>query len=154
MLSFIKKHKITLVLMLSAVCSLSIYTYIWTKTPYTYPIPTAIVTEFMNELHKGNYQHAFNNTSKNSYTGRTLSEFTQIAQYQLCGDTTKQFKQDGGTFPIQTNGNRLRRMFNNTQIDMPEVHFEFIAEICHVQVTLRDQGNNQWKIYYFVSHAY
>ena len=94
-----KKSKIIIAFTLSVICSLSIFAYIWLKTPYDYPIPTAIATEFMSDLHKGNYQHAYDMTYKNNYTGKTLSEFTQIAQHQLCGDIKKQFKQDRDTFP-------------------------------------------------------
>lgn len=119
----------------------------WLKAEHVPTVPIQIAEEFIGYLHANNYESAITLTMKNTYVGKTADDLAIVSHRQLCKVTRMV-----GTFPFQSNGNRLRRWFSGRKIEMPEVHIEYEGE-CLFRVTLRHVGNGQWKVFNFGSHA-
>ncbi|MEQ4923435.1 hypothetical protein [Proteus hauseri] len=120
----------------------------WLKLPYSFSSQRQIATAFINNINNEEYERAFELTQKNSYTGKTLEEFKDHALKEIRGADYK----FAYSFPNQTNGNRLRRWFNGTEVEMRDINLEFKGP-SDLRITLRHTNNNQWKIYYITSHA-
>lgn len=82
------------------------------------------------------------------YTGRTLEEF----KVKVIREIPASGYQFAYSFPKQTNGNRLRRWFNGTKVEMQDVNIEFKGPT-DLRITLRHTDDDKWKIFYITSHA-
>jgi hypothetical protein len=133
---------ITLLLAL-AVCA-----WFWLKAPYAFSEANRVAEKFVALLQSGDTQSAYELTLKNSLVGTTQLEFKTISDRQLCGSRLQRV----GQFPLQTNGNRLRRWLKGAEIDMPEIQIEFEG-FCLFSVSLRHLGNGQWMVHNFQRHA-
>ena len=121
--------------------------FLWLKAEHVPTVPIQTAQQFIDYLHANNYESAIALTMRHAYVGTTPQELAAISRRQLCRVT-----QMVGTFPFQSNGNRLRRWFSGREVEMPEVHVEFVGE-CLFRVTLRPVGGDQWKVFSFGSHA-
>jgi hypothetical protein len=121
--------------------------FLWLKAEHVPAVPIQTAQAFIDYLHANNYESASALTMRNGYTGKTPDELVVASRRQLCKLTRRV-----GTFPFQSNGNRLRRWLSGREVEMPEVQVEFVGD-CLFGVTLRHVGGGQWKVYNFASHA-
>jgi hypothetical protein len=119
----------------------------WLKSEHNPSVPIHIAQEFVDRLQAKEFAKAHQLTIKNVYVGKTPEELEEVSRRQMCKLTRLV-----GTFPFQSNGNRLRRWVSGAEIEMPEVHVEFEGN-CLLGVTVRHTGNNEWRVFYFASHA-
>ncbi|MDR1109347.1 MAG: hypothetical protein LBP92_01290 [Deltaproteobacteria bacterium] len=116
--------------------------------PYDFSSQCQIAADFISYVNEKEFEKAFELTQKNIYTGKTLEEFIKIALFEICCSGY----QFAYTHPLQTNGNRLRRWLRGSEVEIYGVSVEFTGPTL-LRITLRHLGNNQWKIFYFASHA-
>ena len=121
--------------------------FIWAKAEYGQPEPVAVAKTFLFRLRNGDFESAFELTTKSGYVGKTPADLRKFTQRHTC--LSGRFV---GSFPPQTNGNRLRRLIRGQSLDMDEVHLEFEGA-CLLGVRLRRISGNRWLVYYFASHA-
>ena len=122
----------------------------WLYKPHAFIVPREMASDFLKLVHKHEFEKAHALTLKNTYTGQSLEAFKEVAAQQICSDQLKQTS----LHPLQTNANRLRRQFNDLEVEMPALHIEFIGpETCLFKITLHHIGNGNWKIFKFGSHA-
>ena len=121
----------------------------WAKAAHVQSEPIRIAVEFITHLCAKNYQAALKLIAKNGYTVKTAQELAanSDARYAHCGPIKLI-----GTFPFQSNGNRLRRWFSGRAVEMEVVTIEFWTN-CLFGVTLHHGGRDQWKIFSFGCHA-
>lgn len=121
-------------LALTTALLLILFTVCWLKAKHNFTVPTEIAKSFLDLLQKGEFHRAHEMTLKNAYVGKTIVELKEVSSRQLC-------KIDGvvGIFPLQTNGNRLRRWLRGSEVEMPEIHVEFRGS-CLLGVVLRHTG--------------
>jgi hypothetical protein len=128
----------------------------WLKMPYAQPVPRQVAIQFITHLENKQFQQAHAMTFKNSLVGKTAEDLKRISERELCAN--------GGhiltyTFPLQTNGNRLRRLMNGTEVEMPKVHVDFkcmstnASDSRLIGVKLQHTGAGQWKVISFSAHA-
>jgi hypothetical protein len=123
--------------------------WLWLKAQYHPPAAVHVAQEFVTELTAGRFAQALELTTKNPYTGRQPSELADIASHNLCQVQADKVLQ---VFPLQSNGNRLRRRLAGRELDMPEVIIEFAGD-CPFSVTVRRTPSQDWKVSSFQSHA-
>ncbi len=123
-------------------------TYYWFKLPYSFSYQRQLATDFINNINNEEYEQAFSLTQKNMYTGKTLEEFKAKVMREIPASGY----QFAYSFPKQTNGNRLRRWFNGTEVEMQDVNIEFKGPT-DLRITLRHTDDNKWEIFYITSHA-
>lgn len=121
--------------------------FVWAKTEYGQPEAVSVAKTFLLRMQSGDLEGAFELTTKSGYVGRTPADLREFAQRHTC--LAGQFVR---TFPSQTKGNRLRRLIRGQNIDMDEVDVEFEGA-CLLSVRLRRTSDNDWRVYYFASHA-
>jgi hypothetical protein len=124
----------------------------WLKMPYAQLVPKRQAIDFMEHVQKNEFASAHAMTFKNAYVGKTVDELQRISKKEICASGGYQAVD---SFPTQSNGNRLRRWLNHTEIEMPELHVDFQSPACvaPVGVTLRYVGSGQWKVLKFAAHA-
>jgi hypothetical protein len=125
------------------------FALLWLKSPYPFDEPNRVADEFISLLQQGDFERAHELTLKNTLVGKTPIDLQSVSAHQLCQGNLKRLY----FFPLQTNGNRVRRWLRGEEVDMPEVHIEFEKGICPFKVTLRHASNGQWKVFNFQSHA-
>jgi hypothetical protein len=86
-------------------------------------------------------------TLKHRHVGKTPAKMEAIAKRELCGAA-----RFASIFPFQSNGNRLRRWINGTDVDMPEVNVEFDGAGLF-GVRMRRNLTGVWKVFRFACHA-
>ncbi|QAV24591.1 hypothetical protein [Proteus hauseri] len=143
-----KTHKQTLLSLLLLLIILAFGSFYWLKLPYSFSYQRQIATDFLNNINNKQFEQAFELTQKNMYTGKTLEAFKEKVFREIRGSNYT----FAYNFPNQTNGNRLRRWFNGSEIEMKDVNLEFKGA-SDLRITLRHIGDNKWKIYYMTSHA-
>ncbi|MDR2188569.1 MAG: hypothetical protein LBE62_11045 [Azonexus sp.] len=119
----------------------------WLKAEHT---PTAAIQaaeSFLKLRDARQFAQAFDLTVKQGYVGLTPDELRAISDREC--KATKFMR----THPHQSNGNRLRRLIFGREIDMPEVHVEFVNSPCLLRVTVRKTETNTWRVFYFAGHA-
>lgn len=107
-----------------------------------------VAVRFLQLVKAKDLDSAYNLTAKNSLVGRDNVAFQKIVA-RMCLST----QGDGTTFPLQTNGNRLRRWLNGRDIEMEEVGVEFEGLLCPMTIKLRQGPDKAWKVYFFENHA-
>lgn len=142
-----RKHLTFIFLLALSVILISAVFY-WLKSPYPFNHQRHIATRFINHINQQEFEQAFELTQKNIYTGKTLETFKNKALSEIRGS---EYKFDY-SYPRQTNGNRLRRWFNNSEIEMHDVSLEFKGP-SDLRITLQHTANDEWKINYITSHA-
>ncbi len=120
--------------------------YVWMKSAYQPVVPIQVAKTFIDLVHAKQFLQAHALTLKNGYTGKTPKQLEAIAGHEVCA--VNQFVR---TFPIQSNGNRVRRWLSGNEVDLTEVHVEFDGS-CLLRVSVRRNGD-QWRVFYFASHA-
>lgn len=120
---------------------------IWAKAQYGQPAAVSVAQAFLSRLQSGDFEGAFELTTKNGYIGKTPADLRQFAQRHTCWSGRLVW-----TAPPQTNGNRLRRWVNGQSIDMEEVHVEFEGT-CMLGVRVRRTSHDGWRVFYFASRA-
>jgi hypothetical protein len=122
--------------------------FIWLKRQHYPKEAVDIAQQFVTLLHQDKFESAYALTIKNGYTGKTLTEFQANAKTERCPSEPKY----DHTFPFQSNGNRLRRWVNGSEIDVQEINVEFKSD-CLLGIRLRKTSDQKWKVYYFAAHA-
>jgi hypothetical protein len=131
----------------SCLIALGAYGFFWLKAEHRPQDAIAQAETFVFLLKSEKYGEAYDLTLKNELTGNTLADFETVAKRQFCStDKTTT------TFPLQSNGNRLRRWYQGRIVDPSEVTVEF-AGACLFGVTLHSLSPGNWKVYFFQSHA-
>ncbi len=121
--------------------------YLWAKAEH-YPVEAVDRAQaFITLLEAGQLDKAQALALSNEYVGRTPAEFAALMQRQLCTVDRVEW-----TAPPQTNGNRLRRWWNDTAVEMPELDVEFEGA-CLLKVTLRYGDDGQWRVFNMQRHA-
>lgn len=126
------------------------YTGVWLKSPYSFTQANQVAEKFIAHLQNGDSKLAFEMTFKNGLVGKTLPDFKKYASRQLCSIEKLERVY---YYPLQTNGNRLRRWLRGNEVEMPEIGIEFENYGCLFSVALRPTKEGQWKVYNFQSHA-
>ena len=103
---------------------------------------------FVNFLRSQRVEEAYELTMKSRMDLPTKEDFAAFAPRQICG--AFEFTE---VFPLQTNGNRLRRWMSRQDIEMQEVNVQYMGD-CAFRVTLRRDAENKWKVFKFGSHAW
>ena len=130
-----------------AVIALPVGAYIWAKAEH-YPVEAVDRAQaFITLLEAGQLDKAQELALRNEYVGHTPAEFAALMQRQLCTVDRVEW-----TAPRQTNGNRLRRWWNDTAVEMPEVDVEFEGA-CLLKVSLRYGADGQWRVFNMQRHA-
>lgn len=125
---------------------LGVVAYAWLKSAYQPVVPIQGAKTFIHLLHTKQFATAHGLTLKNGYTGKTPEALEAIAHREVC--TESRFV---NTFPFQSNGNRVHSWVSGTEPDLSEVQVEFDGG-CLVRVSVR-RTSDQWKVFYFASHA-
>lgn len=120
---------------------------VWAKSQYGQPEAVFVAQAFLSRLQSEDFDGAFALTTKSGLIGKTPADLRAFAQRHTCWNGRFVW-----TSPPQTNGNRLRRLFQGQQVDMDEIHLEF-AGACMLGVRLRRISNKEWRVVYFASHA-
>jgi hypothetical protein len=120
---------------------------VWAKSQYGQPEAVSLAQAFLSRLQRGDFDGAFELTTKSGYVGKTPADLRAFAQRHTCWNG--RFVR---TFPPQTNGNRLRKWFYGQAVDMDEVDIEFEGT-CLLGVRVRRTSEQGWKVFYFASHA-
>ncbi|WP_154667975.1 hypothetical protein [Pseudoduganella violaceinigra] len=120
---------------------------VWAKAAYGQPEAISVAKTFLLRLQSGDFESAHELTTKKGYVGKTAAELREFSQRHTC--FSGRFV---STFPRQTNGNRLRRLFRGQDVDMDEVNVEFEGT-CLLGVRLRRTSDKAWRVFYFASHA-
>jgi hypothetical protein len=121
--------------------------FAWLKTEHRPKDAIAQAEAFVLLLKVEKFSEAYDLTVKNEKTGKTLATFETLVRRQFCAvDKTTT------TFPIQSNGNRLRRWYQGRVLDPAQVTVEFTGS-CLFGVTLRNLSPQNWKVSFFQSHA-
>ncbi|PTQ73074.1 hypothetical protein [Pseudomonas sp. GV071] len=134
-------------LVLLAVPLLAVGGYLWAKAEH---YPTEAVDRaqaFITLLEAGQLEQAQALALRNEYVGHTPAEFAELTARQLCRVDHVEW-----TAPPQTNGNRLRRWWNDVEVEMPEVDVEFQGS-CLLKVNLRHGEDGQWRVFNLQRHA-
>lgn len=121
--------------------------FIWAKAEYGQPGPVSVAKAFLSRMQSGDVERAFELTTKSGYVGTSPAGLREFAQRHTC--VSGRFVR---TFPKQTNGNRLRRLFRGQNVDMDEVYVEFEGA-CLLSVRLHRTSDGGWRVFYFASHA-
>lgn len=121
--------------------------FVWAKAEYGQPEPVSMAKNFLSRLQSGDLEGAFELTTKSGYVGKSPADLRAFSQRHTC--FSGRFV---STFPKQTNGNRLRRLFRGQNVDMDEVDVEFEGA-CLLSVRLRRTSGGGWRVFYFASHA-
>ena len=119
----------------------------WLKQPHPAQEQVERAERFVELLRSANYAEAHTLTMKNPLVGQTLPDFQVFAKRQICG--TFHMTE---VFPLQTNGNRLRRWMSGAEFEMPEVVVQYGGS-CLFKVTLRRDSEGKWKVFNFGSHS-
>lgn len=142
------KNKKSFIYIMLIFIALVFCTYYWLKLPYSFSYQRQLATHFINNINNKEYEQAFSMTQRNLYTGKTLAEF----KAKVVREIPASGYQFAYSFPKQTNGNRLRRWFNGTEVEMQDVNIEFKGPT-DLRITLRHTGDDKWEIFYITSHA-
>lgn len=121
---------------------------IWLFSEYQPTQAYQVAVEFVQLVKAKELQTAYELTAKNSLVGRDAQTFQTVVEH-----TCLEGRGRIGVFPSQTNGNRLRRWLSGRKVDIDEIGFEFEDPICPITLKLRRNANNDWKVYFFESHA-
>ena len=144
-----QSRSLTVVLFSAAGCAVvsAMVGLYWLKQPHPAQEQVERVERFIELLRTANYAEAHTLTMKNALVGQTLPTFEVFAKRQICG----RFKMTE-VFPLQTNGNRLRRWMSGAEVEMPEVVVQYEGS-CLFKVTLRRDPKGNWKVFNFGSHS-
>jgi hypothetical protein len=123
-------------------------TFFWLKRQHYPKEAIDVAQQFVTLLHQDKLESAYALSIKNGYTGKTLTEFQANARDERCPSEPKY----DYTFPFQSNGNRLRRWVNGSEIDVQEINVEFKSE-CLLGIRLKKTSNQLWRVSYFAVHA-
>jgi hypothetical protein len=121
--------------------------YAWMKMQHRHTSELDTAERFVNALRDKDYGQAFELTTKARVWGYDGEDFRTFAPRQICGGFVLT-----DVFPIQTNGNRLRRRLSGQEPDMPEVNVQYGGK-CFFRVTLRREAGGAWRVVKFGSHA-
>jgi hypothetical protein len=122
--------------------------YSWLKRQHHPKEAVDVAQQFVTLLYQDKFESAYALTIKNGYTGKTLTEFQANAKTERCSSEPKY----DYTFPFQSNGNRLRRWINGSQIDMQQINVEFKSN-CLLGVRVKKTSDQKWRVYSFALHA-
>ena len=120
---------------------------VWAKSQNGQADAVSVAQSFLSRLQSGDFEGAFDLTTKSGYIGKTPAELREFAQRHTCWSGRLVW-----TAPPQTNGNRLRRWIKGQRVDMDEVDVEFEGA-CLLGVRVRRTSDHGWRIFYFASHA-
>ena len=127
--------------------ALLIGAWFWAKSTY-YPNEAVDRAQaFITLLEADQLDKARELALVNEYVGRTPEEFATLMPRQLC-----RVDHVAWTAPPQTNGNRLRRWWKGTEVEMPELDVEFEGT-CLLKVSLRRGDDGQWYVFNLQRHA-
>lgn len=141
-------RKNSIIIALFAFVALSLGGVFWLTLPYGFSPQRRVATTFITYVNAGEFEKAFELTQKNMYTGKTLEAFKNKALREIRGPGYL----FAYAYPPQTNGNRLRHRFRGAEIEMPDVSLEFRGP-SDLRITVRHEGDNQWKVSYITTHA-
>jgi hypothetical protein len=131
-----------------ALCVLAGGTFFWAKSEHLQEEPRQLAQEFLRLLQANQFVRAHELTTRNGPVGRTAGELRLISKQELCATERLAY-----TFPFQSNGNRLRRWVSGVEIEMPQVHVEFVGAACLFRVTVVHTQDKQWRVSKFSKHA-
>jgi hypothetical protein len=120
---------------------------IWMKMQYRHSAEIETAEKFVKAIRAKEYDRAFELTTRARTWGYDGEDFLAFAPRQLCGAFAMK-----EVFPIQSNGNRLRKRLSGQKPDMPEVNVQYTGD-CFFRVTLRREASGEWKVLKFGSHA-
>jgi hypothetical protein len=123
-------------------------TFIWLKRQHYPKEAIDVAQQFVSLLHQDKFESAYALSIKNGSIGKTLTEFEAKARRERCPSEPKY----DHTFPFQSNGNRLRRWANGSEIDVQEIVVEFKSE-CLLGIRLKKTSDQQWRVFRFAVHA-
>jgi hypothetical protein len=139
--------RISLLSVIVAIVIAATAAFNWMKMQHRHTAELDIVARFVNALRSNDFSQAFELTTKARTWGYDDEDFRTFAPRQMCG----RFELTD-VFPVQTNGNRLRRRLSGQEPDMPEVNVQYGGE-CFFRVTLRRASGGEWRVARFGSHA-
>ncbi len=119
----------------------------WLRSEHVPSEALHVAQAFVAHLDAKEFAQAHELTTKGGHVGKTPAELEDVARRQLCKITRV-----AGTFPFQSNGNRIRRWASGREIEMPELSVEFVGS-CLLGVTVRHTPNEGWRVFKFASHA-
>jgi hypothetical protein len=119
----------------------------WLRSEHVPSEALHVAQAFVAHLDAKEFAQAYELTAKGGYVGKTPAELEVVARRQLCKITRV-----AGTFPFQSNGNRVRRWASGREIEMPEISVEFVGS-CLLGVTVRHSPTEGWRVFKFASHA-
>ena len=135
-------------LLLAVVASVAaIVAAVWARQQYAHEAELQVAREFVALLRAGDYEQAFELTTKSKVWGHDHETFNEFSPRQMCGAFSV-----SEVFPRQTNGNRLKRQLSGQDTDMQEVNVQYEGE-CFFRVTLRRGASGKWQVLKFGSHA-
>ena len=137
----------SLVLVAAALVAAATAAFAWMKMQYRHTAELETAEKFVKAVRSKDYGQAFELTTKARTWGYDGENFGTFVPRQICGKFVLT-----EVFPIQTNGNRLRRWLSGQEPDMPEVNVQYGGE-CFFRVTLRRQAGGEWRVVKFGSHA-
>lgn len=143
-----KKRILIFAAIISLLVAISIFGWCWLKSPYNFPTQRQLATEFLQLINQGNLEKAYEMTSKSEYSGKTFEEFKARTQREIRGSNYTY----AYSHPPQTNGNRLRRYINGSEVDMKKVHIQLTGASL-LLIAFELNSNGRWTIYKFYSHA-
>jgi hypothetical protein len=131
-----------------ALCLLGGGFFLWAKSEHRQEEQRQLAQEFLRLLQTNQFVRAHELTTRNGPVGRTAAELELISNRELCAIERLAY-----TYPFQSNGNRLRRWVSGVEIEMPQVHVEFVGAACLIGVTVVRTEDKQWRVSKFSKHA-
>lgn len=119
----------------------------WAKSEHTPVAAKRVAQAFLERLEAEQFSQAFELTVKQGYVGQTPDELRAISSREFCPNSRFAY-----TFPLQSNGNRLRRLLYGREVDMPQVVVEY-AGTCLLSVVVHKTAGNTWRVFRFARHA-
>ena len=121
--------------------------FFWLKAEHRPQGAIAHAQKFVELVQLNKLSDAYQLTFKNEIVGKTDGDFAAAVKRQFCPVT-----EQTTTFPFQSNGNYMRRWISGRTVEPREVTVEFTGS-CLFGVTLRYVEGDEWKVYFFQSHA-
>jgi hypothetical protein len=140
---------------LSAVLAVAVATsgLVWIFSEHNQTEARNTAVTFVRLLKNSELYKAFELMHKRNPTGRDFQTFLQRFQSAVGSPERLTGTESNYTFPIQTNGNRLRRWFYGDDIEMEEIGVEFDGVHCLFNLRLRRDSEQKWKVDRFQCHA-
>ncbi len=117
--------------------------------------PREIASQFIEQALSGHFEEAYKMTDHAALVGRTPSSFESTVRHQLGLETLPahrdvQFVRFASGY--QSYGNRFRRWLKGRKMDPDEIILDYYVGM-PFSINLRSDGQGQWRITFFESHA-